>query len=196
MTSSRRVTLSTDVDKVVAAMAHYSGWWALAGGWSIDTWLGMVTRHHHDVEVSVLRRESVQLWDYLVETGCEVFQIDPPGSGCRPWARGEPVAAPAHQLQARRDGFVFDLFLEEASEDDWVFRRKPDIVRRLATVTWSGDPPVLVPEVQLLFMAKSNEPKNEHDFQCTVPRLDDAARSWLRKALALTDPDHRWLNSL
>jgi hypothetical protein len=39
--------------------------------------------------------------------------------------------------------------------------------------------------VQLLYMAKSNEPKNTHDFAVTRPRLDDQAASWLARSLAL-----------
>ena len=52
------------------------------------------------------------------------------------------------------------------------------------------------PEVQLLYMAKSEEAKNRHDFALARPMLDDPSARWLRAALALFDPKHRWLASL
>lgn len=191
------MALSEVVDQLVAAMSEYRGWWALAGGWSIDTWLGEVTRDHHDIEVCILRRDAVDAWDFLVASGCQVFQIDPPGSGWRNWGRGDPVLAPSHQLKARRDGFVFDLFLEEAEEGDWVFRRHRDIVRPLEAVTWSApDLSVVAIDVQLLYMAKSTEAKNEHDFRRAAPLLTGGTRSWLHNALTVAHPGHRWLTDL
>jgi hypothetical protein len=53
--------------------------------------------------------------------------------------------------------------------------------------------PILRPEVQLLYMAKSSEPKHSHDFDAVRPTLDDEARSWLTGALAVTLPSHPWL---
>jgi len=45
-------------------------------------------------------------------------------------------------------------------------------------------------------MAKSSEPKNQHDFEVAAPRLDDAAAAWLTEALCLVSPGHRWLQRL
>ena len=55
---------------------------------------------------------------------------------------------------------------------------------------------VLRPEVQLLYMSKSTEPKNEHDFMTVLPSLDAASRNWLRAALAIVDAGHDWLHRL
>ena len=56
--------------------------------------------------------------------------------------------------------------------------------------------PIVRPEVQLLYMAKSNEPKNQHDFDVAAPRLDDKAATWLADALCLVAPQHQWLRRL
>jgi len=56
--------------------------------------------------------------------------------------------------------------------------------------------PVVRPEVQLLYMAKSSEPKNAHDFTVTRPTLDDQAASWLARSLALAHPGHPWIHQL
>ena len=41
---------------VAEVMEPLSVWWAIAGCWAIDLWLGATTREHHDVEVVVRRR--------------------------------------------------------------------------------------------------------------------------------------------
>src|SRR5689334_4909817 len=69
-------------DGPAAAIATMSGlgvWWAFAGGWAIDLWLGEQTREHHDVEVAVRRVDRAVLWDGLQRCH-ELACIDPPGS--------------------------------------------------------------------------------------------------------------------
>ena len=34
---------------VAKVMKQHAVWWAIAGGWAIDLWLGATTREHHDV---------------------------------------------------------------------------------------------------------------------------------------------------
>jgi hypothetical protein len=107
------------------------------------------------------------------------------------------VPAPAFQLQARLAALTFDLFLETADGDEWIFRRHPAIARPIDALRWSsGSTPVIRPEVQLLYMAKSTEPKNEQDFRLVAPTLDEPARAWLRQALEIAHPGHRWTEAL
>ncbi len=56
--------------------------------------------------------------------------------------------------------------------------------------------PVVRPEIQLLYMAKSNELKNESDFELVRPHLTSDAAIWLTDALQITLPGHRWLQQL
>ena len=53
-----------------------------------------------------------------------------------------------------------------------------------------------MPEVQLLFKAKTVRAKDERDFADAVPLLDDAQRQWLRDALQVAHPEHQWLSRL
>lgn len=78
-----------------------------------------------------------------------------------------------------------------------MFRRDDRVQKSLdeLTATRSGTP-IVRPEIQLLYMAKSEEPKNEHDFTVASPSLDDESRDWLRRALTIVDPQHRWLARL
>ena len=60
------------------------------------------------------------------------------------------------------------------------------------TVVSGSGIPILRPEIQLLYMASSTEPKNQHDFDITRPRLGPDAASWLVETLAICYPGHRW----
>jgi hypothetical protein len=181
---------------VAEVMERTCVWWAVAGGWAIDLWLGEQTRDHHDVEVIVRRSDQQMLHDALSERW-DLYALDPPGSGWRPW-NGTPIAAPAFQLQARAVSGEFDVFTEDAHDTVWYFRRDHRITAPATDVivrTGSGIP-VVRPDIQLLYMAKSAEPKNEQDFDVALPRLTADAAHWLRDALTITVPGHRWLARL
>ena len=187
---------SVAVSQVVGVMQPLGVWWAVAGGWAIDLWVGRQTRDHHDVEVVVRRADQRAVWDALHDDW-ELLGLDPPGSGWTPWLRGSEMVPPSFQLKARASGFEFDLFLESTTEDTWCFRRDGRIrrpINRMFSVR-SGIP-IVAPEVQLLYMAKSEEPKNQHDFETVRSMLDQDASRWLRDALGLVHPGHRWLDAL
>lgn len=92
----------------------------------------------------------------------------------------------------------FDIFTETTDQAMWHFRRDDRISRPVSEViTLSGSGlPIVRPEVQLLYMAKSTETKNQHDFDIARPRLDHAAASWLAEALGTVLPGHQWAQHL
>jgi hypothetical protein len=112
--------------------------------------------------------------------------------------RADVVEPPAFQLQARAPRSTFDLFLENVGGGTWTFRRDLRIHQPLADVTTTVASGVraLRPEVQLLYMAKSDEPKHQLDFDAALPLLDSRARDWLATTLATTHPGHRWREQL
>ena len=183
-------------EPVVAVMGRVGVWWAVAGGWAIDLWLGKQTREHHDLEVVVKRNDQRAIHAALT-ADWDLFALDPPGSGWRPWS-GAPIHAPAFQLQARSSSGEFDLFTETVDETRWHFRRDSRITTgadEVIVATASGIP-IVRPEIQLLYMASSAEPKNQHDFEMARPQLTPDAARWLMNALQLTLPGHRWLQHL
>jgi len=181
---------------VAAIMDHVGVWWAVAGGWAIDLWLGEQTRDHHDVEV-VVRRRDQHVVHAALDARSELFALDPPGSGWRPWS-GVPIEAPAFQLQARSASDEFDIFTETVDDIHWHFRRDDRIVTGSddAAVLSASGIPIVRPEIQLLYMAKSTDPKNLHDFEMVRPHLAADAAAWLTGALHVTLPGHRWLEQL
>lgn len=181
---------------VAPVMAEVDIWWAVAGGWAIDLWMNDQTREHHDVEVVVRRSDQPTLHDALRHRW-QLSCIDPPGSGWRTWT-GDALQLPAFQLQARCGTNEFDIFTEDVDGTAWRFRRDGRVDRSHSQIwMWSRSGlPIVRPEVQLLYMARSTEPKNLRDFELTRPTLDDEARMWLAHALALTQPGHNWLRLL
>jgi hypothetical protein len=186
-----------DAPASVAAIMNSIGvWWAVAGGWAIDLWLGEQTREHHDIEV-VVKRCDQHMIHAALRSNWELFALDPPGSGWQAWG-GFPIEAPAFQLQARSTDGEFDLFTETVEDDQWYFRRDHRITMSVDQVIVDTDSgiPIVRPEIQLLYMAKSTEPKNQHDFDLARPHLTTHATAWLSDALQLTLPGHRWTEQL
>jgi hypothetical protein len=186
-------------DPFVAAkvMERLNVWWAIAGGWAIDLWLGTKTRDHHDVEV-VVRRQDQSLVHAALRPAWQLECIDPPSSGWRSWAHDDEIAPPSFQAKARGSTFDFDLFLETVENSTWFFRRDDRITRSCddVLIRTSSGLPVVAPEVQLLYMAKSADPKNEHDFEVARPELPADAATWLSRSLAVAHPDHHWRSAL
>jgi hypothetical protein len=127
----------------------------------------------------------------------DLFALDPPGGEWRPWS-GVPIHAPAFQLQARSSFGEFDLFTEAVDETRWHFRRDNRITTRSdeVIITTGSGIPIVRPEIQLLYMAKSTEPKNQSDFETARPHLTTEAALWLTNALQITLPGHHWLQQL
>ena len=171
-------------------------WWAVAGGWAIDLWLGEQTRDHHDVEVAVRRCDQRILHSALAGRW-ELFVLDPPGGGWRQWT-GVPIEAPAFQLQARSSSGEFDIFTETVDDTGWRFRRDDRIARGPnEVIEWSASGiPTIRPEIQLLYMAKSTSLENQRDFEMARPHLTAGAAMWLKGALEITLPGHHWTHQL
>ena len=185
-----------ELTAAVEALAGYGRPWWIAGGWAIDLFTGAGPRHHDDVDVMVLRRDQRDLAAHL--DGWDVQAVVRPGE-LQPW-RGEWLEHPVHEVRARRSGddaWTFELLLDEADADRWVFRRDRRVTCPLARLGVEREGlPVLAPEIVLLFKAKSPGPKDEADFEAALPLLRPAARAWLAQALGVSHAEHPWLQRL
>ena len=126
-----------------------------------------------------------------------------------PWSADERLDLPIHQILLRPAGGGtpepwepnYDerqFFLNEAEGGIWLCRRDPRItlhVRQLAQRSRDGIP-IVAPEVQLLYKARHAADKDEHDFRLVADRIRGTRRAWLRDALELVHPGHRWIQAL
>lgn len=180
--------------------SHLSGYerpWGFAGGWAVDLWLGRKTREHQDPDVAFLRADQAVLRDHLA--GWTFRKVIPGEHRFEPWSEGERLELPVHEVHAAGpDGARFEILLNEASGADWRFRRNLAVTLPLARafVRTPSGVPVLAPEIVLLYKAKNTRPKDEHDLAALLPRLDPAAKGWLRGALETCHPVHPWRERL
>lgn len=187
---------------VAELLADYQGRWWVAGGWSLEAFSG-VPRDHGDVDPSVPRSElgllrryvagRIDLWSADQET---LRILLPEDVG----ADDHLVPDSCENVWARRSGadpWEYDIILMTTVEDRWVFKRDSRTSLPLDEIVWTKDGVTyLRPEIQLLHKAAGLRPKDQADFDAVQPLLDAGARHWLREAIALTHPGHRWLAEL
>jgi len=157
-------------------------WW-IAGGWSLDLFLGEELRAHKDLDVAVLRRDQRRLFEAL--PGWELVAAH--DGRLEPWD-GAPLAPDRHGLWARPRGagrWQLEFVLDDAGGDTWRYRREPRVNRPLASLGPPGG--AQPPEVALLYNAE--EPGHERDWDAVVPRLEADARAWLAGAVADAHPE-------
>lgn len=188
---------------VQAAARELDGYphpWYISSGWALDLFIGQVHRVHHDVDIVVRRSDQLALQQHLTGRGWQL--LTPLHGKLELWPPHMFLHLPRHQVHAHRDGLFLDFLLSEIEYGLWRYRRQPDIIQAVERIglTTAGGLPYLAPELVLLFKSKNTghqeRPKDQQDFERTLPYLDPARRAWLRWALLVTEPAHPWLEQL
>ncbi|MFJ9109195.1 nucleotidyltransferase domain-containing protein [Streptomyces sp. NPDC102283] len=170
--------------------------WCVAAGWALDLFRGGRTRVHGDIEIAIPEAGFPE-----VRRRFPGYVFDAAGSG-RIWedARPETLAA-VHQTWLRdpaTGNYLLDVFREPHDGDTWICRRDERIRLPYSEIihhTQDGIP-YLAPELVLLFKAKHVRPKDQRDFDATVPHLTRTQRTTLAELLARVHPGHAWLTDL
>lgn len=186
--------------QVAALMQDFRAPWYIAGGWAIDLFIGQVTRAHSDIEIVIFRRDQLQIQNYLAGWTLQ-YAAPPAGSGhVETWQMGQRLEQPIHEIHALRSSgepTQLEMLLDEVENDEWVYRRNPQVTRPLALASiTSSDMPVLGPELVLLYKAKDMRGLDNADFERVLPFLDVERRDWLKEALELSHPGHLWISKL
>ncbi|WP_445397115.1 nucleotidyltransferase domain-containing protein [Streptomyces sp. LE64] len=182
--------------EVARRLAGISTPWYVAAGWALDLFRGRQTRAHGDIEIAVPAAHFAE-----VRHRFPGHVFDAVGSG-RIWEDATPEElAAVHQTWLRdpaTGNYLLDVFREPHEGDTWICRRDEgirfpygDIVHR----TREGIP-YLAPELVLLFKAKHTRPKDQTDFETTVPHLAPARRETLAGMLSRLHPGHPWIAAL
>ena len=182
----------------------YPGAWWVAGGWAIEAFTG-VSRHRGDLDLEVLRADLPLLRRHLagrldVWTAADgasrplVPSDDPDG------AADMLLPAGCGQVWLRPSGaepWEYDVLLAPGDRATWEFKRDRRVRLPLSAITWSREKVAyLRPEIQLLLKARGLRPKDQLDFDVTLPLLSRRSRVWLRESLDLVHPGHPWLSAL
>ena len=172
--------------------------WYVAAGWAIDLFLGGERREHEDLEIAAPNARFAEVAAAL--GGYENFVIGTPEDGqATPYAEvGDAALAETHQTWVREPAtglWRLDVFREPSDGETWICRRDDRLRMPYSEViehTADGIP-FGRPEIVLLFKAKHTRPKDDEDLAAVLPHLDRERRGWLREALELVHPAHRWL---
>ncbi|MFC8696754.1 nucleotidyltransferase domain-containing protein [Streptomyces parvus] len=179
-------------DEVARRLAGVRAPWYVAAGWALDLFRGRQTRVHGDIEIAVPAGRFPE-----VRRRFPGYVFDAAGSG-RIWEDAAPdVLAAVHQTWVRDPAtgdYLLDVFREPHDGDTWICRRDGSIRRRYDEIvhhTRDGIP-YLAPELVLLFKAKHARPKDQADFEATVPHLSPEQRASLARLLDRVHPGHPW----
>jgi hypothetical protein len=172
-------------------------WWVV-GGWAIEAATGY-RREHEDTDISILACDVPRFVAYMSDRWHVWNNV---GGVLRPLGdRWMTVDDPGSQLWVRANAvspWIVDVVLTPDRAGLWMNKRIPDHVARVEDVTWAGSDGIryLRPEIVLAYKAPLRRPKDNPDFEATLPLLSEQQRRWLRDALARVDPDHPWLTRL
>ncbi|GAB3838070.1 hypothetical protein GCM10029963_03740 [Micromonospora andamanensis] len=170
--------------------------WYVAAGWALDLFRGEQTRAHHDIEIGVPAERFPTIRERLAE-----FTFDAVGAG-RIWAAAtSQVLSATHQTWLREPAtgcYLLDVMREPHDGEMWICRRDATIRRPYPEIIRHNPDgiPYLIPELVLLFKAKHVRPKDQSDFDGTLPLLTGVQRETLTRLLRQVHPGHAWLTAL
>ncbi|MCD1259907.1 hypothetical protein B5M42_013805 [Paenibacillus athensensis] len=172
-------------------MKNFNKCWAIAGGWSIDMFIGKVTRHHDDIEIIVFRQDQLSVQMHLAGW---IFKKVENGI-VSPWNIGEMLLPPVHETYAEKDGEKIEILLNESDGDHWVYRRDARITREFKkTILFSSQGiPFLCPEITLLYKSKNPRLKDTNDFYNTFNHMGSDQKNWFSESLRILYKEHTWL---
>jgi hypothetical protein len=182
--------------QVARQLAGIAAPWCVAAGWALDLFRGTRTREHEDIEIAVPAARFPEVRDRFPG-----YAFDVVSSG-RIWENATPdVLAATYQTWLRdpaTGSYLLDVFREPHDGETWICRRDESVRLPYSEIirhTPDGIP-YLTPELVLLFKARHARPKDQADFEGTIPHMTSAQRTALAELLARVHPGHRWLASL
>lgn len=168
-----------------------AGRWWIAGGWSLDLFLGHPTRLHEDTDVLILQRDLHHVHKTL--PAWTILASNPPGT-LVPWVEGEVLPDDVRDIWCRPPGsdtWRFQLMVVRTEGDRCILPRDSRVTGKIADLSDVRDGiPILSPEVQLLYKSRvPHRPKDAYDLQRMIPRLSAKRQAWLRERVELLYPD-------
>ena len=181
--------------KVNEWMSEFDGPWGIAGGWAIDLFIGKETRPHSDVEVAIFREDQHMLKKVLPDWSFEKAVNGEFISWNEEW-----LELPVHEIHGihKQSGERLEVLLNEMKDGEWIFRRESSISFPESSLFLHSNEgiPYLHPAVVLLYKAKNTREKDHADFYSVKDLLKGEDKKWLRNALQVHVPEHKWIQEL
>ena len=149
------------------------------------------------IEIAIFRRDQLAVQKYLDKWVLKKAE----NNRLLSWKRDEFLELPVHAIHcfnAQAEPPFLEILLNEFDDNTWIFRRDKTITKPFSELFLMSQSEIkfLRPEVVLLYKSKNPRIKDERDFRNTVERLEEKSVAWLRAALAVCDPENRWLQRL
>lgn len=183
---------------IARELAGFDRPWWVVGGWAIEAATG-VRRHHEDTDISILVCDVPAFVEFMKDRWHVWNNV---GGVLHPLGdRWPTVDEPESQLWLRADArspWIVDIPLTPDRDGQWTNKRLPDHVDEVENVTWLAGDGIryLLPEIVLVYKARLARPKDDLDFEATLPLLDESRRAWLKAALEASAPNHDWIERL
>ena len=184
--------------EVADRLADLGARWWIVGGWAVDAFTG-VPRDHEDIDVAFFRADLPVVLARLSPDLCVWSNLS---GTLRPLRKAEDLLEGARQLWVRRDGdspWLMDLAMTPHDGDTWISPRDDRIRRPFdeATFVVADGIRYLRPELVLFLKARAAGVRsNDRDLATILPGLEPQQRGWLREAISLVHPGHRWLDEI
>jgi hypothetical protein len=185
--------------QVADELADFTRPWWVVGGWAIEAATGY-RREHEDTDISILSADVPAFVEHLRGRWHVWNNV---GGVLHPLGdRWTTVEEPRSQLWLRQNAtapWVLDVPLTPAADDGrWTNKVLDGHRADIEEVTWVAEDGIryLRPEIVLVYKARLRRPKDEPDFEATLPILTPERREWMHDALTAAAPDHRWLERL
>ena len=186
------------IDEISALFSNSGKPFWLAGGYSIDLFLGTRTRAHDDIDFVIKRADQLAFQEILAEWDLQA--ADPPGSATLfPWKNGHFYDLPVHNIWCRKNESApwdLELLFSEFEGDEWVYRRNRSIRGTIKSFGWQHKSGlmVLAPEIQLLYKSRSRRPKDLQDLENSLPKMSLPQKTHLRDWIVLdSGQSHSWV---
>ena len=172
--------------------------WFVVGGWALDLFRGCQTREHEDLEI------ATPMWDFdLIRGRMCAYEFFVAGrDGFWPVDSAGGAYFEFQQTMARdplTGKWCVDVMRIPDDGRNWYCSLDRNIHCPYAeAIAHTPDGiPYLRPEKVLLYKGLQTRPKDEADFEATVPLLSSEARSWLVQGLTEARGDgHPWIAAL
>ena len=184
-----------EIEELAGLISSAKAPWWVAGGMAIDLFLDRESRSHDDLDIVINREDQKKFFNSL--KGWDLRETNPPGV-LKP-LNGNNAAIAANAIWCREEvngPWRFEFLLAPFSNQEWIYRRIPDIRGPIDSFGWQTSEGVLViaPEIQLLYKSKAGRQKDEIDFRNCVPVLSETQKSWMKNAITIEHgPLHPWL---